>query len=107
MLDLNHPHSKHVLQASRILDEVHVELLALETAKGSAEIIGRTEQICLVLIPKLHVLNQQNFANSPVITQSLTLLSKQTEALNYKQAWKHLIDLSGQPGSDNFGTWAI
>jgi hypothetical protein len=107
MLDLNHPRTKYIFEASALLDEIRGELTALETAKGSAEMIGRTEHICLVLIPKLHALNQEHFENLPAITEGLEALAKATGALNYKQAWEHLVDLEGQPGKDNFGVWAI
>lgn len=107
MLDLNHPQTEYIFQASAALDEVRGELTALETAKGSAEIIGRTEHICLVLLPKLHALNQDHFKNSPAITEGLEALAKATEALNYQQAWKHLVDLEGSYEKDNFGVWRI
>jgi hypothetical protein len=107
MLDLNHPQTEYIFQASAILGEICKELLALETATGSAEIIGRTEHVGLILIPKLYALNQEHFKNSLVIKEGLEALAKAISALNYKQAWEHLVDLEGRPGKDNFGVWAI
>jgi hypothetical protein len=107
MLDLNYPQTKYVFQASRVLDEIRGELTALENAKGSAEIIGRTEHICLVLVPKLHALNREHFENSSQIREGLEALAKTTGALNYKEAWELLVDLEGKPGRNNFGVWAI
>ncbi len=107
MLDLNHPQSNYIFQASAVLDEVRKELLALENAKGSAEMIGRTEHVCLVLIPKLHMLNQDYFKNSSVIEEGLESLAKAVGAVNLKEAWSFLLELEGKPGQDNFGVWAI
>jgi hypothetical protein len=47
MLNKVYPRSKYIFEASGILDEIRAELLTLETAKGSAQIIGRIEHICL------------------------------------------------------------
>lgn len=107
MLDLEHPHSEYVFQASSLLDEIRKELLALEKAKGSAEIIGRTEQICLVILPKLHILNEEHFEKSLEITEGLEALAKSVAVMKLEEAWKWLIELEGQPGKNNFGVWAI
>jgi hypothetical protein len=107
MLDLNHPQTEYIFQASAILDDIRKELLALESAKGSAEMIGRTEHVCLELIPRLHALNQAHFKNLAAITEGLEALRKAVDSLNYKQAWHYLIEIEGQPGKNNFGVWAI
>ena len=107
MLIKVYPRSKYIFEASDILDEIRAELLTLETAKGIAEIIGRIEHICLILIPKLQLLNQQYFQNSSVIAQTLALLSNETGSLRLQTAWEHLIELEGNAERDNFGAWRI
>jgi hypothetical protein len=107
VLDLNNPQSEFIFQASSLLDEIRAELLALEKAKGSAEIIGRTEQVCLVILPKLYTLNEEHFKNSPEIKAGLESLSKAVGPVKLKEAWELLLELEGKPGKDNFGVWAI
>jgi hypothetical protein len=107
MLDLNHPQTKYIFEASALLDAVRAELLVLEQAAGSAEIIGRTEHLGLVLIPKLRALNAARFASSPTIAQALETLSTAIETLNHADARACLLDLEGKPGRENFGVWAI
>jgi hypothetical protein len=106
MLNLEHPHSDYVFQASVLLDEIRKELLALEKAKGSAEVIGRTELVCLVIVPKLHALNEEHF-KSPEIRAGLESVAKAVGAMKLKEAWEELRELEGKPGKDNFGVWAI
>jgi hypothetical protein len=107
VLDLSHPQSEYIFRASTLLDEVRAELLALEKAKGSAEVIGRTEHVCLVIVPKLHVLNQEHFEDLPEIKAGLESLAKAVGAVKLKEAWAWLLELEGQPGKNNFGVWAI
>jgi hypothetical protein len=107
VLNLSHPQTEYIFQAAVLLDGVRKELLALESAKGSAETIGRTEAISLVILPKLHTLNREHFKNSPEIEKGLESLAKAVGVMNLEEAWVWLLELEGQPGKDNFGVWAI
>jgi hypothetical protein len=97
------PQAEYSLEASALLNEIRTELLALENAKGSAEIIGRTEHICLVILPKLHALNEAHFKNSPEIKEGLESLAKAVGVMNLKDAWQWLLELEGKSGQNNFG----
>ena len=106
MLNLDDPQSEFIFEASAIEDRIRAELLLMQGAKGSAELIGREEVICLVLIPKLHQLNEQHFGDSPKIRQTIQALEQAVGRLNHAQTWECFLALAEHPG-DNFGTWMI
>lgn len=106
MLNLDDPQSEYIFKASGIEDRIRAELLLMRDAKGSAELIGREEEICLVLIPQLHQLNQQHFGDSPKIRQTIQALEQAVGRLDHARAWNCFLALAEHPG-DNFGTWMI
>lgn len=106
MLNLDDPQSEYIFAASAIEDRIRAELLLMHDAKGSAELIGREEQICLVLIPRLHQLNQQHFGDSPKIRQTIQALEHAVRGADHVRAWNCFLTLAEHPG-DNFGTWMI
>lgn len=102
----NHPDSKFIFKASGIQEKIRIELIAMQSAKGSAELIGRQETISLVLIPQLHKLNANHFNNSAAINQTLQTLNDAVGRLDHQAAWEAFLNLAERPGN-NFGTWAI
>ncbi len=106
MLNLNDPQSEFIFQASAVEERIRTELLLMQDAKGSAELIGRQEAICFELIPQLHWLNAQHFGDSPKIRQTIQALEQAVGRLDHPRAWKCFLALAEHPG-DNFGSWMI
>jgi len=105
MLD-DRPSSRFIFQAAAIEDKIRVELIAMKSATGSAELIGRQETILLVLLPQLHEHNARHFNNSAAINQTLKTLGDAVGRLDHAAAWEAFLNLAERPGK-NFGTWAI
>ena len=115
MLDLDHPRSRHVLEAARIEDLIRKQLLAWradEAAASSARI-----EILRTLLPQLEALNAAHFGASKKIHRTLDeallddafdardALGRAVQGADAGTAWQVFGALDG-PG-DNFGTWAI
>jgi len=105
MLD-NKPDSQYIFQAAAIEDKIRAELLAMQSATGSAELIGRQETVTLMLIPQLLELNKTFFNHSSKIENTILQLQNAVNKLNHAQAWECFLNLAERPGN-NFGTWAI
>jgi hypothetical protein len=102
----NHPESQYIFRASAIEDKIRTELLAMQSATGSAELIGRQETVVLVLIPQLIELNKNHFNHSAKIENTILQLRDAVNKLDHTQAWECFLNLAERCG-DNFGTWAI
>ena len=103
MLDLDHPRSRHVLEAARIEDLIRKQLLAWradEAVASSARI-----EILRTLLPQLEALNAAHFGASKKIHRTLDALGRAVQGADAGTAWQVFGALDG-PG-DNFGTWAI
>ena len=103
MLDLDHPRSRHVLEASRVEDLIRKLLLAWREDEAAAS-SARTE-ILQTLLPQLEALNAAHFGASKKIYRTLDALGRAVQGSDAERAWRALAALDG-PG-DNFGTWAI
>ncbi len=103
MLDLDHPRSRHVLEAARIEDLIRKQLLAWREDEAAAS-SARTE-ILRTLLPQLEALNAVHFGASKKIYRTLDALGRAVQGADAGAAWQAFAALDG-PG-DNFGTWAI
>ncbi|MEZ2293345.1 hypothetical protein [Variovorax sp. RCC_210] len=103
MLDLDHPRSRHVLEAARVEELVRKQLLAWREDEAAAS-SART-QILQVLLPQLEGLNAAHFGASKKIYRTLDALGQAVQGADAGKAWQAFMALDG-PG-DNFGTWAI
>lgn len=103
MLDLDHPQSRHVLEAARIEDLIRKQLLAWQ-GDPAAELVARA-QVLQVLLPQLDALNAAHFGASKKIVRTLDALRRAMQGDSADAAWRAFLVLDG-PG-DNFGTWAI
>ncbi len=117
MLDLDHPRTQFIFEASRIEEQMRGLLLAWlsgEALQGQAEILN-------VLLPRLHDLNRQHFGHAAGISATLNRLAAAVQRFDVRRfnlncrgadsadaqaAWTCFLDLAERPG-DNFGTWAI
>ena len=106
MLDVNAPQSAYIFQASAVEERIRTELLLMRDAKSAAELLGREQEICLVLIPRLHQLNEQHFGDSPKIRRTVEALERAVSDPDRAEAWNCFLALAEHPG-DNFGTWMI
>ena len=103
MLDLDHPRSQHVLEASRVEDLIRKQLLAWRD-DPAAEPTTRA-QVLQVLLPQLDALNVAHFGASKKIARTLEALRRAMQGDSAEAAWRAFLVLDA-PG-DNFGTWAI
>ena len=103
MLDLDHPRSRHVLEAARVEDLVRKQLLAWREDEAAAS-SART-QIVQELLPELEALNAAHFGASKKIYRTLDALGQAVQGTDADKARQAFTALDG-PG-DNFGTWAI
>ena len=103
MLDLDHPQSRHVLEAARAEDLIRKQLLAWRDDPATAS--SARSEILQVLLPQLEALNAAHFGASKKIYRTLDALGNAVQGADAEQAWRAFGALDG-PG-DNFGTWAI
>lgn len=103
MLDLDHPRSRHVLEAARIEDLIRALLLAW--CKDEATASSARSEILQVLLPQLEALNAAHFGASTQIYRTLDALGQAVQSADAGKAWRAFGALDG-PG-DNFATWAI
>jgi len=103
MFDLDHPRSRHVLEAARIEDLIRRQLVAWReddaaSSAARAAILG-------TLLPQLEALNAKHFGASKKIYRTLDALGRAVQGADAEKAWQAFTALDG-PG-ENFGTWAI
>jgi hypothetical protein len=103
MLDLDHPQSRHVLEAARIEDLVRKLLVAWREDAAAAS--SARAEILQTLIPQLEALNAAHFGASTTIYRTLDALGRAVQGADADKAWQAFTALDG-PG-DNFGTWAV
>jgi hypothetical protein len=107
MLDLDHPRSRHVLEAARIEDLIRTLLLAWreDQATDEATASSARSEILQMLLPQLEALNAAHFGASTQIYRTLYALGQAVQGADAGKAWRAFGALDG-PG-DNFATRAI
>ncbi|MFM9922985.1 hypothetical protein VLK31_08345 [Variovorax sp. H27-G14] len=103
MLDLDHPRSRHVLEAARI--EYLIRKLLLAWRKDEATASSARSEILQVLLPQLEALNAAHFGASTDIYRTLDALGRSVQGGDAGKAWQAFAALEAPGG--NFGTWAI
>jgi len=103
MLDLDHPRSRHVLEAARIEDAIRKLLIMWREDEAAASSVRA--EILQTWIPQLEALNAAHFGASKKIYRTLDALGRAVQGADAGKAWQAFVVLDG-PG-DNFGTWAI
>ena len=106
MLDADDPQSAYIFEASGVEERIRTELLLMRDAKSAAELLGREQEICLMLIPRLHQLNELHFGDSLKIRHTIQALEQAVIGPDRAEAWSCFLALAEHPG-DNFGTWMI
>jgi hypothetical protein len=108
MLDLNHPQTQFVFDASGIEEKIRPHLLAwLDNARALPNAPCNPE-VVKTLIPQLHALNVARFNAKPGITETLNTLQSGVESGSAKAAWGAYLDLAEHHNAgNNFGTWMI
>lgn len=102
MLDLGHPQTALIFEASRLEDQIRPHLLGW---LDGGEFGGRRE-VLDTWLPQLHALNRRGFGNSPAIAATLENLERAVGGDAPGVAWQCFLALAETPG-DNFGTWTI
>jgi sirohydrochlorin ferrochelatase len=103
VLDLDHPRSRHVLEAARLEDLIRKLLLAWREDEAAAS--PARAQILQTLLRQLEALNATHFGASKKIYRTLDALGHAMQGADAGKAWQAFMALDGQ--GDNFGTWAI
>ncbi|MGY2896876.1 hypothetical protein [Deinococcus sp. UYEF24] len=104
MLDLAHPQTRSVFEASAIQERIRPRLLGwLDGNELSGPVRA---EILDCWLPELHALNWGHFGNRPGITRTLDTLAAAVRGTDAQVAWSCFLALAEHPG-DNFGTWMI
>jgi hypothetical protein len=102
VLDLAHPQTALIFEASGLEEKIRPHLLAW--LNGAP--FEQRREVLDTWLPQLHELNRRGFGNSPAIAATLDRLAEAVRGTDPGAAWQGFLDLAETPG-DNFGTWAI
>lgn len=108
MLDLDHPQTQFVFDASGIEEKIRSHLLAWLDVAHTLQNASCNTDVVETLIPQLHALNVARFNAKSGITETLNTLQHAVESGSAKSAWNAFLDLAEHHNAGkNFGTWMI
>jgi hypothetical protein len=108
MLDLDHPQTQFVFDASGIEEKIRTYLLAWLDLASTLQNAACNTEVVKTLIPQLHALNVARFNAKSGITNTLNILQGAIESGSAKSAWDAFLELAEHHNAGkNFGTWMI
>lgn len=105
MLDLDHPMTPHIFEASRIEDVIRVRLVSWRKESKQSLSPDALDEI-KASVASLHSLNSRHFGASAGITKTLDGLMSAVMSGDVEGSWQAFFLLAETQG-ENFSTWAI